>query len=193
MTDYLPGDILLVNDFSGPTDWLGGMIRDGALARGDGQPIWTHSALIVSADGDLVEALAQGVVRSPMRKYLGVPTRVVSLGIPADDPRRAYAVRYALAACGEPYGVVDFISLGFSLLLRNRWSTHVDGHPICSELVARATEACTEHGYPWAPERMMPSDLLRAFNGDPPLRPLGFLARLRILIVTTARAAVGVL
>ena len=190
---YTPGDILLVDDYTGQTDWLGGLIRAGERARGDGNSIWTHSALIINAAGDIVEALQQGVVTSPISKYAHVQTKVLSLGVPADDPRRAYAVRYALACDGDGYGVLDFISLAVSLLFGNRWSTHIDREPICSEVCARATESVTDHGYPYVPERMMPSDLDRALAGVPPVKPLSFWQRLRILLSTTAKAVLGLL
>lgn len=192
MAAPLPGDILLVNDFSGNADWLGALIRDGERARGDGRPIWTHSALIVS-DTEIVEALERGVVRSPITKYAHVQTKVIRMAATADDPRRVFAARYALKREGAAYGVVDFISLGFSLMFRNRWSTHIDGEPICSELCARATECFTAQGFPYAPERMMPSDLDRAFNFVPTLPPLGFWRRLGLLVSVTAKAALGLL
>lgn len=192
MAAYEAGDILLVDDFNPKgADWLGALIRDGERARGDGRPIWTHSALIVSEDGDIIEALAQGVVRSHASKYAHVQTKVLSLGIPAGDPRRAFAARYALAQQGDGYGVLDFISLAFSVLLGDRWSTHTDGHPICAEVCARATESVTDHGYPFAPERMMPSDFDAALSGVPPLSRLSFLARLSLLAVTTAKAVLA--
>lgn len=193
-TTYVPGDILLVSDYSGPVDWLGGLIRDGERARGDGaDAVWTHSALIVSTDGDLIEAMASGVQRGHVSEYAHVQTEVLSLGIPADDPRRAFAVRFAEAQLGHPYGVLDFLSLAFSVLFGNRWSTHTDGQMICSELCARCVESATDHGFPYAPERMMPSDLARGLAGVPPIKPLSFLARVRLLIATTAKAAVGLL
>lgn len=185
------GDILLVNDYEGETDWLGALIRDGERVRGDGNPIWTHSALIVGTDGTIVEALAEGVRRTNISKYAGVQTKVISLPVPADDPRRAYAARFALGQVGDGYGVADFISLAFSMLFGNRWSTHQDGKPICSELVSRATESVTDHGYPYASERMMPSDLDRYFDVVPPLPPLGFFQRLGLLITTTVKAVLG--
>jgi hypothetical protein len=191
MATYTPGDVLLVDDYGGPTDWLGALIRDGERARGDGGDVWTHSALIVSAGGDIVEALQQGIRRSNISKYDTVRTKVLSLGVSAEDPRRAYAVRYALARLNEGYGVLDFISLAFSLLFRTRLSTHVDGMPICSELCARAVEATTDHGFPYAPERVMPGDLDAVLSGVPPLPPLGFKARLRILLGTTVKAVLG--
>lgn len=190
---YQLGDILLVDDWSGPTDWLGSLIRDGERARGDSDDVWTHSALIVSEDGDIVEALAQGVRRTHISKYAHVQTEILPLGVPADDPRRAFAIRYALAQQGDGYGYVDFISLAFSVLFSNRWSTHRDGHPICSEICARGTESVTDHGYHYAPERVMPGDLERTLKNLPPLPPLSFLGRLRVLFSTTAKAVLGLL
>ena len=187
MPDYSPGDILLVNDFEGPTDWLGGLIRDGERARGDGDDVWTHSALIVDNTGVIVEALQQGVVRSHISKYANVPTRVLHL--PAEGAE--FTVAYAERMVGTGYGVLDFLSLGVSLLFRNRWSLHIDGEPICSELCARATEGRSSAGYPFAPERMMPSDLRAAWDHVPPLKPLGFWRRLGLLISVTAKAALG--
>lgn len=189
----LPGDILLVDDYSGVRDWLGALIRDGERARGDRDSVWTHSAVIVSADGDLIEAMAQGIVRGHASRYAHVPTRVLSLGIPESDPRRAFAVRFCEAQLGHPYGVLDFISLAFSVLFGNRWSSHQDGQMICSELCARATEAATSHGYPYAPERMMPSDLQACIEGTPLLPRLGLLARVRVLASTTVKALLGLL
>lgn len=193
MARYVPGDILLVDDYAGATDWLGALIRDGERARGDGGDTWTHSALIVTPAGDLVEALQQGVVRSHISKYDGARTKVLSLGVPANDPRRAYAVRHALSLDGDGYGVLDFLSLAFSVLFRDRFSAHIDGMPICSELVARSVESCTDHGFPYAPERVMPGDLDATLGGAPLLPPLGFWARLRILAATTVKAALGLL
>lgn len=190
---YGPGDILLVNDYEGSADFIGALVRDGEQARGDGDAVWTHSAVIVSETGDIVEALQQGVVRSHVSKYAAVQTKVLNLPVPVDDPRRAYAVRFALGQIGDGYGVVDFISLGASILFGNRWSSHQDGKPICSELCARATESVTDHGYPYAAERMMPGDLQRALAGVAPLPPLGFWSRLWLLISTTFKAALGLL
>ena len=188
---YSPGDILLVNDFSGPTDWLGGLIRDGERVRCDSDDLWTHSAIIVSTDGKIVEAMQQGVMLGHVREYAHRQTKIISLPVPPKDPRRAYAARYALGLEGEAYGVVDFISLGVSLLFRNSWSTHMDHKPICSELVARATESVTDHGYPYASERMMPGDIDRYFDGAPPLPTLGFWRRLGLLVSVTVKAALG--
>ena len=155
---YTPGDILLVNDYSGQGDLIGSLILDGSQAR-YGVRRWTHSALIVSDAGGLVEALEGGVERTNVTKYDKVPTKIISPPVPADDPRRAYAVRYALAQVGESYGVLGFVSLAVDLATGLNTSLHVDRTPICSELVSRATESMTLAGYPYSSERMLPVDL----------------------------------
>lgn len=193
MTKYGLGDILLVDDWSGQTDYLGSLIRAGERARGDGDAVWTHSAIIINEGGDIVEALAQGVVRSHISKYHDVRTKVIPLPVTPKDPRRAYAVRFALGQIGDGYGIADFLSLAFSILFGNRWTTKQDGQFICSELVSRCVEATTEHGFPYSPERMMPADLDRYFDGVPPLPPLGFFQRLGLLLSVTGKALLGLL
>lgn len=169
---YTPGDILLVNDYSGSRDLLGNLIRAGERARyGDTDDArWTHSALIVSTDGDIVEALARGVARSHISKYDSVEVLTVSPGVAADDPRRGFAVAFALSHVGDAYGYLDFVSLAMTLLTGLDWSLHSDRSFICSQLVARATECFTHDGYDWPCEQMMPADLAAAWgalSGEP--------------------------
>lgn len=192
-TTYGLGDILLVDDNTGSRDFLGNLIRAGERSRGDGDAVWTHSAIIVNEGGDIVEALAQGVVRSHISKYHGVPTKVIPLPVTPKDPRRAYAVRFAIGQIGAPYGIADFLSLAFAILFNNRWTTKQDGQFICSELVSRAVESTTDHGFPYSPERMMPADLDRYFTGVPPLPPLGFWKRLGLLLSVSFKAILGLL
>jgi len=191
-TTYTPGDILLVNDYSGSGDLLGNLIRAGERARyGDTDDArWTHSAMIVSADGDLVEAMAQGVAKGHVSEYASVQTLVVSPPVPADDPRRAYAVRFALAHVGDRYDVLDFAALALSLLTGLDWSLHSDQRFICSGLCARATECYTDHGYPLPSEAMTPADLAAAWGAlsNEPLPAPSFLGRLLDKVRAIARA-----
>lgn len=193
MSTYTPGDFLLVNDYSGGSDLLGNLIRAGERAR-DGATAdgvrWTHSAMIVTENGDLVEALADGIDHTHISKYASVETLVVSPPVPADDPRRAYAVRFALAQVGTKYDVLDFIAIAFSLLTRLRVSIHADGRFICSGLVARCTEAMGDHGYPYPSEAMLPADLgayWGAMSGEP-LPAISFFGRALDLVRAVAWA-----
>lgn len=186
MASYTPGDLLLVDDYAGQGDLIGSLVLDGSEAR-YGVRKWTHSAVIVSETGDLVEALEDGVDRTNISKYDGVETKILHLPLPADDPRRAYAVRYALAQVGESYGVLGFISLGVDLATGLNTSLHVDRQPICSEICARATESATESGYQYASERMLPFDL-DVYWGAPHGAPLSIPKRWLLLVKTLAFA-----
>lgn len=185
-----PGDILLVRDYDGESDLLGELIMAGERGRyGNSQySVWTHSALIVSTSGDIVEALADGVARTNMAKYNGKEVLVISPPAPMDV--RAYACRFAEAQVGDKYGVIDFIGLAASLL--TGWDLFVGQNRayICSGLCARATEAYTDSGYQFPPEAMMPGDLAKFWGAIPtqPLPPLSFIARLLDRVRVLARA-----
>src|SRR5580704_3568246 len=64
-----PGDVLLVRGVG----WLGRSIRgyERLCARGKDRAFahWSHAALVVSANGHLVEVLHNGVVLTWMGKY----------------------------------------------------------------------------------------------------------------------------
>lgn len=169
---YTPGDILLVDSYVGQGSIVANLIRAGERATYGNTDYtrWTHAALIVSEDGDLVEALSVGVRRTNISKYAGMDILVVSPPIPADDPRRAYAVRFALSQVGEDYDYLDFVGLAFNAVGGLSLSLHTDHRFICSGLVARATESYTEDGYNYVTEQMKPADLAyawRAISGEP--------------------------
>lgn len=189
---YTPGDILLVNDYTGSSDLLGNLIRAGERARygNTAYAEFTHSAVIVNDTGDLVEALADGIKRTNIAKYATVPTVVCSPPVPANDPRRAFAVRFALAQVGTKYDVLDFVALAGSLLSGLKVSVHSDRRFICSGLCARATESYTDHGYPYPSEQMMPADLAvfwYAIPDEPGPRP-SLLGRLLDKLKAVCRA-----
>lgn len=172
MTAYTPGDILLVDDYAGGSDLLGNLIRAGERARYGNSDYarWTHAALIVSTDGDLVEALANGVCQSHISEYENYETLIVQPTEPIFSDKRAYAVRFAAAQVGDKYDVLDFVTLAMTLLTGLDLSLHSDKRFICSGLVARATECYTANGYPLPTEQMMPGDLAdywQANSGKP--------------------------
>ena len=159
---YVPGDILLVNDYSGQGDLIGNLIRAGEQSRYGNVPAarWTHSALIVSESGDLVEALKEGIRHTNISKYHNHDTKIISPEwVSAGDERRRFACRFALKQVGTDYDVLDFAMLAGSLLTGLDLSLHADHAYICSGLVSRATECYTVAGYPYPAEQMMPADI----------------------------------
>lgn len=109
---------------------------------------WTHSALIVSEDGDVCEALETGVARYNIDKYRGTDYMVVH---PIGSPeQRALACAFAEAHVGDKYGRLDFAGLVVQCLFGLNLSIQMDGQFICSGLVSRATEKYIR-GYPRSP------------------------------------------
>lgn len=177
---YIPGDILLVDDYSGHGDFIGNLIFAGEKAR-YGVGDWTHCALIVDATGGLVESLQEGVRHTDIEKYTAHRTKIISpASVPADDPRRAFAVRYALGQVGDPYGVTGFIALALLIATGVNGLPHLERQPICSELVARSTESYTVEGYQYSSERMMPQDL-DVYYGAPHGKSLSYVKRWLLL------------
>jgi len=183
---YRAGDILLVDDYNPHGDLIGELIRAGQRARyGDSDwSRWTHSALIVSPQGDLIEALEEGIKRSHISKYASHNTSVISPD--AGYEPRVLAVRFAEAQLDTKYDVLDFVTLALSVLTGLNLSLHSDKRFICSGLVSRATEKYIP-AYPLPSESMMPADLACFWKSDsglplPKLSWIGaFLDRLRIV------------
>jgi len=143
-----PGDVLLVegnNHISGVIKYLT-------------QSTWSHAALYVGPIGDrisddgeplvLVEAnIGQGVVASPLSKYIRYHTRICRpIGLTLDD--RARVCAYAAERIGFDYdlkNIIDLMRYLFPLPVPQRWRRRMialgSGHPtriICSALIAQA-------------------------------------------------------
>jgi hypothetical protein len=177
---YTPGDILLVRDYSGQGDLIGNLILAGSTAR-HGQGFATHSACIVSPQGDLIEALEQGVATSHISKYQGKETRIVQFPAAFGDARRLFAVRFWQSCVGQPYGNLGFVSLAVSILFGIKAGVDVNKMPICSQLASRPTESMTEQGWAWPPEEMMPDDIAVQMGVLPAGAPVGFGGRVLLL------------
>ena len=176
MPQYVPGDILLVDDYSGQGDAIGNLILAGEESW-YGIRKWTHSALIVSTQGDIIEAQAKGVVRAHASKYNRKPTQILYFPEPSNDPRRAYAVRYAEALIGQPYGKVGFVGLALNILTPEQFVVSYGRTPICSQLCAAATECMTDHGWSKPAAEMMPLGLAVDLGYEAPKPPLPYWKR----------------
>ncbi len=187
---FTPGDFSLhrattTKGREGATTTLGKLIQAGERARyGDcDYARWTHSALIVSPEGNICEAVESGVVEDNIEKYRGSDYMIVH--VTALPEQRDLACGFAKNHVGREYDFVDFVALAFQALFGWTLSVHIEGRFICSGLVARATEKYIE-AYPRSPEDMMPGDLAcfwGAKSGEP-LPALGFFGRLLNLLVT---------
>jgi hypothetical protein len=187
---FIPGDFSLHRASTnkgrgGATTTLGKLIQAGERVRYGNSDFarWTHSTLIVSEDGGIVEAIESGVALDNIEKYRGSDYMVVHVS--ALPVQRELACGFARTRVGDGYGILNFVGLAFQALFGWKLSIDIDGQFICSGLVARATEKYID-AYPRSPEDMMPGDLAYfwdASSGEP-LPALGFFGRLLNLLVT---------
>ncbi|HKC19945.1 MAG TPA: hypothetical protein VKE27_09980 [Candidatus Dormibacteraeota bacterium] len=124
---------------------------------------WSHAALIVGADGELVEAESMGVTRGSINKYRDSEFQVVRLGADFKPDCRAAAVAYAEGQVGQAFGYLDMVGAALHLLFGwpLRWVRR--NHEICSSLVVKALQ----HGdqlCDFDPPITLPADLAKAFE-----------------------------
>lgn len=165
VTDPRPGDFFLTHG----SDLYAVAIRLGQKLRihGPDEPFthWNHAGLFIGGEGEIVEAVREGIVARSIAAYRPTDYSVVKLGIPDED--RAQMVAFARSALGAQYGFWTIGSIVLSLLTGAKLSVRMDGTYICSELVARALERagyCSDR----APENIAPADLAKYFGVLPP-------------------------
>ena len=102
---------------------------------------WSHSALVVDADGTLVEAEITGVRQNPVSRYRAGEYHLVRLGSEFSAEGRSRAVAYAMEQVGQGFGFLDMFGASLYLLFGWRVRLARRGHEICSGLVVRALQA----------------------------------------------------
>lgn len=155
---YSPGDFILVSG----TRLGSRLIQLGQALRTDRRYCrWNHAALIIDANGTLVEASLDGVHYSNIGRYGGCDVRVVPIDADWDD--RVQATSYAVSQVGESYGWIAALSVALRCLIGGSVAFLADGSHICSGLVACALERC---GYTFdrSPEHVTPAELAAYFN-----------------------------
>jgi uncharacterized protein YycO len=165
-TRFNPGDFILAHRHRP----IAGLISVAQKLRFRGADAvyahWSHCALVVAADGTLVEAESLGVERSPISKYQSTEYHLVRLGPDFGPEGRKQAVSSASAQVGQSFG---FLALaGATLFLLFGWPLKLTrrNHQICSGLVVRALQ---KGGLlPDAdPALMLPADLAKIYNARP--------------------------
>ncbi len=156
-----PGDILLVE----------GNLRISSLIKTITQSTWSHVALYVGPQSEthgddppvFVEAeVAQGVILSPLSKYVNFHTRICrAIGLKPDDRERVVA--HALGRVGHQYDLKNVIDIARARLSRSSLAATVkrgleafgsgeSTRTICSSLIA---EAFQHVRYPILPTRKL--------------------------------------
>lgn len=164
---WVPGDFLLTRGH-GP---VSRMIRFGERLRihgDDRRYAWfNHAALVVSPDGDLVEALGAGVVRTHASKYRASDYVVVRTHAAPHDVRQVLAFADWVVAHRARYGFLTLFSLALTMLTGSKLTFFVDGRYICSGFVARAMER-TGTLFDRDPVHITPADLAKYYGAHPP-------------------------
>jgi uncharacterized protein YycO len=160
-----PGDFLLTHA-KGLTSSL---IRFGQQLRyrgsQSGYAHWSHAAVFVSRDGEIVEAIESGVQQRNVSVYQNTEYHVIHL-LDATDEDRAHAVAFAEHCLNDYYGYWTDFSLVFNLLTGTKFFFGVDGQLICSGLAARALER-TGAIFGYDSWHMLPADLAEAYGVTP--------------------------
>lgn len=138
---YEPGDFLLTHRHH-PIARLISLAQERRFRDADAPYAhWTHCAVVVGVDGELVESESAGVTRSPISKYRSDEYHLVRLGPDVMPMARGRSVTYATAQVGQAFGYLAL--LGAALYLLFGWPIKLARrqHVICSSLVVRALQA----------------------------------------------------
>ncbi|HZU71790.1 MAG TPA: hypothetical protein VE990_03370 [Acidimicrobiales bacterium] len=170
-TEWRPGDFLLTHRQALLSRFIRVCQRRMLSGEDKEFAFWSHAALVVSTEGELIEAVHRGVQRVSASEYRDVEYRVVH--VDADDHDRAEAVAFAewAAASHQRFGHLTMVSILFTVATGSRLSFELDGTEICSGLVARAEER-TGAIFDRDPTHVMPADLARYYDVRPPARPM---------------------
>ena len=152
-----PGDFVLVSGTSWRSWVISGYQRLRAR-RPEERPsaCWNHAALVVRADGSIVEAGTAGVVFQHLEKYRDEDYHYVA--IPATPEQRRRAVRFAVSCVGAQYPNLAIADIAVSMITRGRLRLPVPRYDLCGSLVAGAL-TCAGERFDMPPRDMMPADL----------------------------------
>lgn len=157
------GDFLLTGVTSqGVVSWA---IKTGSWLRGFEPPYrrFSHTALLISEEGELAEALGGGVKRTHMSKYEAADYVLVRTAVDDHDAAQVLEFAESVLDSRTRYGFATIFGLALYCLTGAQLCIQLAGTAICSGLVS---DALTRAGFVWArpPFAMMPADLARHFD-----------------------------
>lgn len=149
---------------SGPASRIIGL---GERLRSKTRPYayWTHCGVFLNEQGDIVEALTAGVTKDNISVYKDIPYAIVH--IQANDTDVVEMMQYLMYCIGEEYNWLEILAAGINMVTGSTISLGVDGHQICSALVA---STMTRAGaiFDMSADHITPADLGRYFNVPTP-------------------------
>jgi len=160
------GDILLTHGDS----FFARLIGFGQRLRIHGEDrryAWfTHAALVVGPDGELVEVMGTGMVRSSVRDYRPRDYAVVHTGTEPADVKQVLEFADWVVAARPRYGWTTIVSIALTVLTGAKFSFFVSGEYICSGFVARSMER-TGAIFSRDPVHITPADLAKYYAVEP--------------------------
>lgn len=162
--EFKPGDFILVHGdaFYSRLIQFGEWLR---YRRSDRNAChFTHAAMIETADGGLIEALANGVVRSHISKYQEKDYKIYSIsGVAPAQGDRDRVLAYSRSCVGDKYDWIDILSVSLTLVTGTKLCIETEDHDLCSVLVARSLDRSNAI-FPRNSGHMMPADLAEFFD-----------------------------
>lgn len=162
-----PGDLVLVHAHH----FFSRLIRFGQRLRFRGRrrpyAYWNHVALVLNEQGDLAEALGNGVVRTNLSSYSDHDYTVVHTNANYHDQQQILKFAEAVLSARWRYGWFTIISLAITLTTGSKFVIGRIGTAICSGFAA---EALTRAGevFPKPPAYMMPADVAEHYKARTP-------------------------
>lgn len=130
---------------------------------------YSHAALVVGYNGELVEAQGRGVKRANISKYALKDYDIVLAHVDEHDRKQVVDFADSVVEAKTKYGVLTFIGLAIycataPLPFIPTINVQGSGTAICSGFVC---DALTRAGFTWQrePYVMMPSDIAAYFSG----------------------------
>jgi uncharacterized protein YycO len=127
---------------------------------------WTHCGVFSDSSGGIVEALVSGVTADSIEKYKDIPYTILHFTI-VDELVLDNMMAFVESTVGEEYNWLEIVASGINMLTGSSVSLGVDGHQICSGLVAsmllRAGAILD-----MSADHVTPADLARYFNVEKP-------------------------
>lgn len=160
-TKFTPGDFILTHHKTIPAK----VIRIGEFLRYHGRmrdySHWNHTALIISEDGKLIEAVGRGVSYGHISDYRDVEYYLVRTNFNKQSQRQS--VEAAKSFLNNGYGWLTILSLTIQLITGIKIQFSQSNTKVCSTVVSMAL---------WAggvvfdsdPQNMMPADLAAAYQ-----------------------------
>lgn len=153
MQEYIPGSLVFVHG----TGIFDRIIQWGQSRRfNKPASYYNHVAMIVTIEGDIIEAIGKGVKQRNISKYKNKDTLIVPVRLSPDD--LIEVLNFAHSRLSDGYDWWNVLSAGLCMLFGLKFAFGFSGEDICSGLVCRSLER-SDAIFPRDPRNMTPADV----------------------------------